>query len=153
MDVRRVQGPEWRALREVRLLALSEAPEAFETRYEEATARPDEWWIGWAERSAESEEQAMFVAWDGTTPLAVAGAFVEDQRCWLISMWTAPAVRRRGIGADLVESVARFARASRHTELLLKVKSDNEPARRFYERCGFLEVGGDGRERTMRLSL
>ena len=55
-------------LRETRLRALAEAPDAFETRYEETVQRPEEWWIDWAERSAAGHGQAMFLAWDGGTP-------------------------------------------------------------------------------------
>jgi ribosomal protein S18 acetylase RimI-like enzyme len=153
MEVRRVQRGEWRDLRDLRLLALSDAPEAFESRYEDAIQRADQWWIEWAERSAQGEAQAMFLARDGNDPVGIVGAFVEGQRCWLISMWAAPPVRRRGIGAALVESVAEFARASGHTELFLKVRVDNDPARRLYERCGFLDLDDDVQERTMRRSL
>jgi ribosomal protein S18 acetylase RimI-like enzyme len=153
MDVRRVQPGQWRELRDLRLLALSDAPEAFESRYEDAVKRPEQWWIDWAERSADGEGQGMFLAWDGDAPVGIVGAFVEQPRCWLISMWAAPAARRRGIGSALVESVAEFARASRHTELFLKVRFDNEPAKRLYERCGFRDFDEGVHELTMRRSL
>jgi ribosomal protein S18 acetylase RimI-like enzyme len=153
MDVRRIQRDQWRDLRDIRLLALSEAPEAFESRYEDAIRRPDQWWIDWAERSAKGGAQGMFLAWNDRTPVGIAGAFVEPPRCWLISMWAAPSVRGRGIGAALVQSVVEFARASGDTELFLKVRSDNDRARRLYERCGFLDLDDDAYERTMRRPL
>jgi ribosomal protein S18 acetylase RimI-like enzyme len=137
----------------VRLLALSEAPDAFETRYDDAVRRSDDWWIEWAARSAESDRQAMFLAWDGGTPVGIVGAYVERQRCWLISMWTDPSMRCRGIGAALVEVVVGFARAAGYADLFLTVRVQNEQARRLYERCGFLETGEGVEEREMSRAL
>lgn len=33
--------------------------------------RDEAWWRDWAKRSAESETDAMFLAWDGDTPVGV----------------------------------------------------------------------------------
>ena len=62
VEVRRVRSEEWEALRDVRVRALADAPDAFGTTHAEALARPDAWWIEWARRSAESDEQAMALA-------------------------------------------------------------------------------------------
>src|SRR4051794_36466500 len=64
MEIRRVHPGEWRALRDLRLRALLDAPEAFGGTYEESSARPDERWIEWARALAESDQQALFVAAD-----------------------------------------------------------------------------------------
>lgn len=160
MVVRRVTAGEWRALRDVRLRALQDAPEAFETRYEEACLRPEEWWVDWAARSAVGDAQAMFLAWDGDEPVGIVGTYVEDSGDrWLISMWTAPASRGRGVGRALVDAVVTLARAAGSAELLLEVAYGNEPAHALYRACDF-EEGEEGephpdgvRTRGMRLAL
>jgi ribosomal protein S18 acetylase RimI-like enzyme len=160
MDIRRVRPGEWEALRDIRLRALADAPTAFETRFEEARLRPDEWWLDWAARSAQGGGQAMFLAWDGEDAVGIAGTYVEDDgNRWLISMWTAPERRGEGVGRALVETVAAFARAAGSRELLLEVTHGNEPALALYRASGFEEAGSgrphsDGEPtRDMRLAL
>jgi GNAT superfamily N-acetyltransferase len=98
MEVRRVRPEEWRSLRDVRLRALQDSPAAFATRFEEASERPEEWWVDWAARSAEGDGQAMFLAWDGAAAVGVVGTFVaDDGRRWLIAMWTDPGARGRDV--------------------------------------------------------
>ena len=153
MEIRRVSAEDWEELRAVRLLALADAPDAFETRYEDAVQRSADWWIDWAARSAEGDRQAMFLAWDGNTPVGIIGVYVEEQHCWLISMWTDPSMRAHGIGASLVQAGVEFARAARHIDIFLTVRFDNEPARRLYERCGFRDTGQGSGEREMKRTL
>jgi GNAT superfamily N-acetyltransferase len=157
--VRRVSAEEWRALRDVRLRALEDAPHAFATRFEEARERPEEWWIDWAARSAAGDGQAMFLAWDGDTAVGIAGTFVDEGARWLISMWTAPAARGRGVGRALVAAVVAFARSAGTAELLLEVTEGNDEADALYRRCGFVDAGsGEGHDdgtptHLMRLAL
>jgi ribosomal protein S18 acetylase RimI-like enzyme len=144
MEVRRVRPDEWRVLRGVRLQALADAPSAFETRFEDARARPEQWWIDWAAASAAGDRQAMFLAWEGGAPVGIAGTYLEeDGDRWLISMWTDPALRGRGVGRALVNEVVAFARAAGSTELLLEVTHGNDAARALYRACGF-EDGSPG---------
>jgi len=153
-----VLADEWSALRDVRLRALAEAPYAFGTRYDEARERPERWWIEWAARSCEGDGQAFFVAWDDEDPVGIAGTYLEDDgQRWLISMWTEPAFRARGVGRALVGAVVAFARSAGSSELFLEVAQGNEAARALYERCGFVATGNGSRAdlqtTNMRLSL
>src|SRR5690242_20690222 len=87
VEVRRVQPEDWEALRDLRIRALADAPDAFATTHADALARPEEWWRDWATRSAGGDAQAMFLAWDGGEPCGIAGAFVDEGRFRVISMW------------------------------------------------------------------
>ena len=155
-----MRADEWQALRDVRLRALADAPSAFATRYEEARERPPSWWVDWAARSASGNGQAMFLAWEDAAPVGIVGTFVEDDgNRWLISMWTEPAARGRGVGRALVEAVVAFARAAGSGELLLEVTEGNDAAYTLYRACRFEETGpgerhADGNPtRQMRLAL
>lgn len=141
MVVRRVTADEWRALRDVRLRALADAPAAFETRFEEARERPERWWIDWAARSAAGDAQAMFLAWDGDAPVGIAGTYVDDGTRWLISMWTAPEARGRGVGRALVDAVVAFASSAGSDALLLEVTDGNDAGAALYRSCGFVANG------------
>jgi len=59
----------------------------------------------------------------------------------VLNVATAPEVRRRGIGAVLVEAALAFATESGVRLVLLEVRRSNEPAIRLYEKFGFVVSG------------
>jgi len=142
LEVRRVRAEDWEALRDVRLRALADAPDAFGTTHAEAIQRPDEWWRDWCRQSAESETQAMVLAWEGSLPIGIAGVFhIGEERWQVISMWVVPEARGRGAGRALLDAVVAFARARGPAQTLLSVTDGNVAARRLYESYGFADTG------------
>ena len=138
MEVRRVRAEEWQELRDVRLRALADAPDAFGTTHTEATARPECWWKDWTADSADGTAQAMFLAWEGAEAVGIAGAFGDDRRIDVISMWTDPAHRGRGVASALLDAAIEFAGGA---AVYLSVTESNDAARRLYERRGFSPTG------------
>ncbi len=61
-----------------------------------------------------------------------------------------PELQSQGIGRTVVDQVVAQARADR-VPVELGVEKDNERARAFWERCGFVLVGEDGGEHRLRL--
>jgi GNAT superfamily N-acetyltransferase len=100
----------------------------------------------WRERLAGN---AWYVGTDpGSGPELVTGIVAgrhdpsspPDQR-HLIAMWVAPSARGTGLAVDLVEAVARWARADGATELTLGVTAGNDRASGLYLKCGFVATG------------
>lgn len=141
MYIRRVRSSEWEALRDVRLRALADAPDAFGTTHAEALARPEQWWREWAATSAESESQAMVLAWDGDDAVGIAGVFATEDVWQVISMWVDPRARGGGVGRALLDAVVAWARGQEHRTIRLSVTDGNDGARRLYERYGFRDTG------------
>jgi ribosomal protein S18 acetylase RimI-like enzyme len=143
VDVRRVTPDEWTTLRDVRLRALADAPDAFGTTHAEAMSRPDDWWRTWAQTSAESESQTMVLAWEGDEAIGIAGAFATDDGAWqVISMWVDPSARGRGAGRALLDAVVAWAKErAANRAIRLSVTDGNDEARRLYERYGFADTG------------
>ncbi len=138
IDVRRVRADEWQALRDTRLQALADTPDAFGTTHAEASVRPEQWWRDWTLRSADGVDQAMFLAWREGKPIGIAGAFRTGGRVDVISMWTSPDQRGAGVGRALLDAAVAFAGEA---EVHLGVTETNVGARRFYERYGFVPTG------------
>ena len=138
MEVRRVRADDWEALRDTRLRALADAPDAFGTTHASALARPDTWWRDWALLSATAETQAMFLAWGERGSVGIAGAFVDEGRLRVISMWTEPSSRGLGVARALLDAVVSFGG---DREIVLGVTEGNDAARRLYERYGFVGTG------------
>lgn len=87
---------------------------------------------------------AIFVARETGVPVGVVGAYRQrptDTVVQLVSMWVAPPARSSGLGRQLVESVANWARATDADHVELWVTVGNDAAYQLYESCGFFEVG------------
>ena len=69
-----------------------------------------------------------------------------------LSLGVAGESRGRGVGTRLLESLVEIARADGRRAVSLSVETDN-PARRLYERAGFVRVADDGGASTMLLEL
>jgi ribosomal protein S18 acetylase RimI-like enzyme len=141
-SVRRVQPDEGDILAELRLSALLDAPSAFaSTHASEASLTRDEW-ARLAVRRASGDEEVTFIAWDGLRPAGLVGAYRshDDNRVELVSMWTKPGSRERGIGEALVRAVTAWASALGVDHLALWITRGNEHAKRLYERMGFSET-------------
>jgi ribosomal protein S18 acetylase RimI-like enzyme len=138
--VRRIAQGEGRLLRDVRLRALQESPQAFLSTLHAEARRPATAWEDDADRRACGADQATFVATDegGCIGLVSAGRSDAHPGVELFSMWVSPPARRLGIGNRLVCAVLDWARACGYDSVGLWVVRDNGPAIRLYERLGFV---------------
>ena len=127
----------------VRLRALQGTPSAFGSTYAKESQLSDAEWLNRA-TNWNGESRIMFLAVDGNETCGIAGCYVDPHdatRAQLISMWTAPTHRQRGIGRLLVSEVLAWTRQRNVRTLQLMVTSNNETAMRFYERLGFTRTG------------
>jgi len=136
--VRRIKPAEWPVLRDLRLQSLADAPEAFGQTHEHAAAIPDAEWQQIARASASGNTRVWLIASvDGEDRGLVQARRRAPDDCLVFSMWVAPAARRTGVGAILIDSLAVWAAGWRARRLVLWVFGANEGAQRFYERIGF----------------
>ena len=129
--------------KDVRLRALQDAPYAFGSTYARESEFSESEWLARVERW-NGERGAGFLAMDGGSPCGIAGALLDltdSTRAQLVSMWTAPTHRQRGIGRLLVDEVLRWAQTRYVQLLLLMVTSTNQSAIRFYEGLSFTRTG------------
>jgi GNAT superfamily N-acetyltransferase len=125
-------------LREVRLQALRDAPEAFGSTLERELARTDEDWRRWMAPGA-----TFILYQSGTARGLVAGARREDDAAVvdLMAMWVDPALRGSGAADALVSALIAWAAAQGARDVRLRVVRSNDRARRLYERHAFTIVG------------
>jgi GNAT superfamily N-acetyltransferase len=103
----------------VRLRALQDAPHAFGSTYAKEFQFTDSDWIKRVERW-NGESGAGFLAMDEDAACGIAGSFLDENdktRAHLISMWTAPIHRQRGIGRLLVNDVLNWGPRSQRPYL------------------------------------
>ena len=136
--VREVTREGWETLRDVRLAALREAPYAFGSTYAREASFTEEQW-----RGRINDRSVTYFAYlpENPEPAGLAGVYVADDVADVVSMWVRPSARGRAVGEALIGAAADRAKARDHAALLLWVTESNAPARRLYERCGFVAFG------------
>jgi ribosomal protein S18 acetylase RimI-like enzyme len=136
--LRRLEPTEVEPLRELRLRALRQNPEAFAETYEEARDRPLQDWASWAA----DESRVIVVAIDGERWVGmVACRRLEPDSSWLTALWVDPAVRGKGLGARLIDAAAEWATEQGAAAVELSVTTNNQAAATLYTRAGFAETG------------
>ena len=143
--VRRIRPDEGPLLKEVRLAALADAPDAFSATYADEVAFDDGMWDERAALGATDDDggTGTFVldaGAAGAAPLGIAVGYrpgPDRTRVELVSMWVDPSVRGTGAGRLLVEAVAGWASDTGASALDLWVMRSNGGAQAFYERLGF----------------
>ena len=126
------------ALREIRLAALADSPDAYGDTLEECLAWRDE---DWAQRAA--TWYFYLAELDGrVVGMARGESHVErnDSR-WLFAMFVAPAARGSGAATALIDVVSAWARVQGVDALHLYVTLTMERARAFYAKVGFVPTG------------
>lgn len=141
MVIRPIRPDEWRDLRDIRLRALRDAPDAFGATFNEESADPDEAW----KHQADRPDGLMVVAVDEGgrfVGMAFGGpAWGDIEGAALYGMWVDPEARGQRVGEALIGVIASWAQASGYERLGLGVTIGNDVAVRLYERLGFEDTG------------
>ena len=130
---RRLTPDDWEALRDIRLRALADSPDAFGSTLEREQELPEKEWRRRLVRP-------VYAVLDGERPVAMAGAFSDEGRIQVWGMWTDPEHRGRGHARALLDALVAQAVAE-GTRVSLHVNIANPVARTVYEKYGFVGTG------------
>lgn len=144
--VRRLAVADAMVFRALRLEALAAAPAAFSAGHADELAKPESWFASILSDEAATAVFGAFVEGQPVGMAAFAGYTQEKLRHkgGLWSVYVQAAWQRRGIATSLVGRVIEHA-AGKVVILQASVNADNLPARRLYERLGFVEYGREPR--------
>lgn len=137
MSIEQLGNGEGERLREIRLRALQDSPDAFGSTYAKDAGHPPE---KWAERLA-NQESAWWVATRDGADVGLVCGLVEEEGVHLLSMWVAPEARGAGLAGRLVDEVVAWARKKGAEQIGLWAVDQNAAARALYARMGFLPDG------------
>jgi ribosomal protein S18 acetylase RimI-like enzyme len=158
-DIKRLDRNEWRGLRDLRLTALADSPDAFLATYSGEKQYDDARW------QAEFDRGSWYICENGGLPVGLVGVVRVPQtpsdECALEFIWVSPGYRRSGVASDLVASVLKLLREAQYRLAHLWVLDGNDAAMGLYEKLGFvstsewqaLEVRPGRSEQRMTLDL
>jgi GNAT superfamily N-acetyltransferase len=144
VEVRRLRAHEWQQLRELRLRALKDAPDAFAETYEVVQHEPPSYWQSFADASEAANESANFVAVDDERWVGMGAAFLYDDApdsAGFAAMWVDPSVRGNGVGRDILDALAGWARSRGATRARIWHTEGNAAAEHLYRDWGFEPTG------------
>jgi GNAT superfamily N-acetyltransferase len=135
---RRVIEADAAKLRDIRLEALRDTPEAFGTTYDEALAWSNRQW-----RFMARDRNFYFALREGRVVGMASGGYNDRSpgTHWLYGMYVTPEARGSAAAGTLVDAVADWARGEGGRELYLHVTDRVARARAFYEKAGFHPTG------------
>ena len=156
--IRSIRADEWAAAKELRLVALQDpvAHLAFLETYEAAKAQPDSFYQERATGAAEGAEKAQQIIaegpdgeWVGTLTVLLeeagtvdwAGFAVERKQAHIVGVFVRPEVRGIGLTEVLFDAALEWSWGRGVERVRLIVHEDNERARRFYGKVGFVPTG------------
>ncbi len=138
ISISQLPAESWQDYRTLRLEALLQDPLAFGSTYDEELHISEE---QWRERIkniwfAFIEEQVV-----GMIGLIRDTGLPGEHRAHLISFWTQPAHRGKGIGKNLILHVQEQGRRIGLRKIYLHVTTTQESAIKLYESLGFVKIG------------
>ena len=151
LTLRRAEFGDEAILRELRITALSDAPEAFGSTLDRESARTTAEWQGWMSPGV------TFILCDPAGARGMVAGLRDEsdpEVVHLMAMWVHPGIRGSGGADDLVSAVVAWAESNGAKLVRLKVIQGNDRARHFYERMGFCPTGiEEVRERDGRIEV
>jgi len=144
IEIRRINGDEWRLWRSLRLRAVEESPDAFRSALAEESAEADESWRELIAQAAVDPRGLLLVAEVDLDPVGMMFGRIDEigEILDVGALWVDPEVRRRGIGRQLIESALSWASGAGAGAAELWVTLGNDVAERLFVSVGF-EVTSD----------
>lgn len=143
LSIRPLQTDEWELLRELRVRALTDAPDAFAQTIEEIQGEPEAYWQQLAKNLRFSHHE-FFIAFLNEEPIGITYGHQEavDRHVAQVgSMWVSPMARGKGIGKQLLHRAMSWATAQGAKRMRLWVTVGNSPAMKLYKSSGFVPTG------------
>jgi GNAT superfamily N-acetyltransferase len=137
--IRRLTPTDASLLRELRMMAISDAPEAFGSTLQETAERSVQTW----RHMLRPERNPFFIFEVENVIGGLIGGLSpsENSVAQLVSMWVSPQLRGRQVSDQLVEHVIRWAVEAGACRITLHCTEGNLFAERLYARHGFSRTG------------
>ena len=146
LEIRQIKEDEWQLLKNARLAALEDSPEAFTTTFEQARQRTDAEWQKIASANSKGEESYGAIAIEKSQPVGMAVGLPDKNNpiiAYLVAMWVVSSHRGTDTAASILHQIKSWAAEKGANSLIAGVKPANTRAIQFYKKIGFNPYEGD----------
>jgi ribosomal protein S18 acetylase RimI-like enzyme len=137
-DIKLLTPDEWFKLRDIRLSALQDSPNAFLATYEHEEKFDESQW------RAEFDRGDWNIGLLGGNPIGLVGVTREPGTpagaCFFEYLWVSPECRRSGVASSMLTAIIGRLRNSGTATVFLWVLDGNEVAMKFYNTVGFARI-------------
>jgi ribosomal protein S18 acetylase RimI-like enzyme len=142
VEVRHARHEDWELLKEIRLRALIDSPDAFCVTYDEAAGYGDDVWIERSSAEPGEGSSASFLAIDRDEVVGMSvGILCDERRIDVVSLFVTASHRGTGLAQELMNMVEAWGRARGAYDAVLDVEAGNQRAGSFYANLGYLPTG------------
>ena len=135
LDIRILTPAKWTALRDIRLKALRESPQAFLSTHEKEASWDKDQWLAEFRRG---DWSIGFVTGQAVSLLgATRTPDMAHHECYLEYVWVSPGHRKTGLAQDMLAFTLDRLRDAGVQTAYLYILDGNDAARRLYEKIGF----------------
>lgn len=146
-QLRKLHPDDWEKLRDIRLRAVKDSPQAFGDTVEETNSRTEAVERAWIANAH------IYVIEDKGVPVSAATLRKDTDGVWEINaVWTDPAHRQKGLSRKILEQILVDAKKMNINVLRLDVNPVQVVAVKLYESLGFKKIStvtdhkmGDGK--------
>jgi GNAT superfamily N-acetyltransferase len=145
MEIRQIRPYEWELLKQVRLAALTDCPDAFSATLDQERQMPESTWQERALSGADGRDSYCTIAIHDDKPVGIAVGLPDTEdpsRAYLVSMWVAPVHRGTDVASSLLAQVMAWAADQGARVLFAGVRPGNVRAIAFYDKMGFVPYEG-----------
>lgn len=142
--IRRLEAHEWREYRAIRLRALADSPDAFDSTLAIEEIRADSVWSERLAIAANASDQLPLVAQQSNEIVGLIWGRVNAETphiAQVYQMWVAPKCRGIGCGTQLLKALISWAENTAAEYVALSVTIADSAAFRLYTRVGFEPFG------------
>ena len=142
ISIRRIQKHQVPLYRTIRLNALRNDQDAFETRYEDAIKRTESYWEDLVYAFAESSEKCCFIAFDDEKPIGLISFYKYENESAgeIIQVWINKDYRGLGIIQQLMDGIFLWIKNHGISSVYAYVKETNLRAIKCYANYGFMRT-------------
>ncbi|WP_180115873.1 GNAT family N-acetyltransferase [Acinetobacter sp. YH12140] len=138
VTVRPTVESDWEILKNLRLEALQDSPDAFTATYEKTKTHSE---FEWRDRAAQKIPCQFLLAFDGIRAVGMAGGIIDEQHEFnVVAMWVHENYRGKGVADLLISHLKKYAANQGYTKIVLRVELGNLRAIQFYSKQGFIKV-------------
>ncbi|MCL6247540.1 GNAT family N-acetyltransferase [Acinetobacter sp. ANC 4945] len=138
VTVRPTLESDWKTLKNLRLKALQDSPDAFKVTYEKTKTHSDS---EWQDRAAQRTPCHYLLAFDVEDAIGMVGGIVDEQNEFnVVAMWVRAKFYSRSIAEQMITKIKQYAISQGFEKIVLRVSWGHLRAFQFYTKLGFVRV-------------